>query len=98
MTYTIHRDCRHFRGHLPCRPHKQQGVVCESCGYYEPFKEHILIIKLAAVGDVIRTTVLLRKLRKELPQAWISWLTETPAVVPTRAFDKDGVDEVLKWG
>lgn len=98
MTYTIHRDCRHFRGHIPCRPHKQQGVVCENCGYYEPFKERILIIKLAAVGDVIRTTVLLRKLRKEFPQCWISWLTETPVVVPTRAFDKDGVDEVLKWG
>ncbi len=98
MTYTIHRDCRHFRGHIPCKPHKQHGVVCEDCKYFEQFKERILIIKLAAVGDVIRTTVLLGKLRREYPQAWISWLTETPAVVPTRSIASDGVDEVLKWG
>jgi len=98
MTYLIHRDCRHFRGDLPCKPHKQFGVICEDCAHYDPIAERILMIKLAAAGDVIRTTPLLRKLRMEYPKAWIAWITETPDVVPTRAFDENGVDEVLRWG
>ena len=98
MTYTIHRDCRHFRGDLPCKPHKLYGVICAGCPHYDPLKERILILKLAAAGDVIRTTPLLRRLRVEYPQAWITWVTETPEVVPTRAVDSSGADEVLRWG
>ncbi|MDD5087973.1 MAG: glycosyltransferase family 9 protein, partial [bacterium] len=48
-------------------------------------------------GDVIRTTPLLRRIRKEHPRAWISWMTETPEVVPTRTNDPMGADEVLRW-
>ncbi|MCX6601488.1 MAG: glycosyltransferase family 9 protein [bacterium] len=98
MTYLVHRDCRHFRGDIPCRPHKREGVICDGCRFYDPLDSRICIIKLAAAGDVIRTTPLLRKLRAEHPRAWITWLTETPDVVPTRAFDPAGADEVLKWG
>jgi ADP-heptose:LPS heptosyltransferase len=98
MSYLLHRDCRHFRGDLPCRPHKLHGVICEGCPHYDPYQERILIIKLAAVGDVIRTTPLLRKLRADYPKAWISWVTQTPDVIPTRAFHPEGVDEVLRWG
>jgi ADP-heptose:LPS heptosyltransferase len=98
MPYLVHRDCRHFRGEIPCKPHKQAGVVCDGCPHYDPFEQRILIIKLAAAGDVIRTTPLLRRLRADYPQAWIVWLTETPEVVPTRAFDPMGADDVLKWG
>jgi hypothetical protein len=98
MPYLVHRDCRHFRGDLPCKPHKQHGVICDGCTYYDAYRERFLLIKLAAAGDVIRTTPLLRKLRTEYPKAWISWLTETPDVVPTRATDPNGADEVLRWG
>ena len=35
----------------------------------------ILIIKFGAIGDVLRTTPLLRALKKHYPQARISWLT-----------------------
>lgn len=98
MPYLVHRNCRHFRGELPCKPHKIDGVICDGCPVYDPTDERILIIKLAAAGDVIRTTPLLRKLRAEHPRAWITWLTETPDVVPTRARFLDGADEVLKWG
>ena len=96
--YIVHRDCRHFRGDIPCKPHKLYGVICEGCPHYDPYTERFLIIKLAAAGDVIRTTPLLRKLRADYPHAWISWLTETPDVIPTRAVDANGADEVLKWG
>jgi heptosyltransferase-2 len=79
----VHRDCRHFRGDIPCRPHKEHGVHCEGCGYYDKTGKKILIIKLGAIGDVIRTTPLLHKLKEVYPDAEITWLTHTPEVVPS---------------
>jgi len=83
----IKSDCRFFRGDIPCKPHKQHGVHCISagrkpCKYYEPVGKRILIIKLGALGDVIRTTPLLRKLSVVMPDAEIWWLTLSPEVVP----------------
>lgn len=84
---TLKRDCRWFRGDVPCTPHKQFGVHCldergQPCKQYEPTTAEILIIKLGAIGDVIRTTPLLRRLKQVYPQARIWWLTLTPEVVP----------------
>jgi heptosyltransferase-2 len=73
----VHFDCRHFLGYKPCRFRRE----CEACPHYEPFGVRILIIKLAAMGDVLRTTPLLRGLRKAHPRCHISWLTE-PNVLP----------------
>jgi ADP-heptose:LPS heptosyltransferase len=87
-----HYDCRHFRGDVPCAPNKREGVHCEGCPYYEPVTENILIIKLGAAGDVLRTTPLLAPLRKHHPKARIWWLTHTPELVP-----KSHVDRILKW-
>ena len=63
----VHPDCRHFRGDLPCRPNKTDDYVCDGCPVYAPVTQRILIIKLGAIGDVIRTTPLLRRLRAERP-------------------------------
>lgn len=41
-----------------------------------------MIIKLGAVGDVIRTTPLLYKIWKEYPDSLVWWLTNTPEVLP----------------
>jgi heptosyltransferase-2 len=81
-------DCRSFRGDIPCNPHKQFGVHCvdtegKTCPYYDPVEEKILIIKLGAVGDVIRTTPLLHKLKEAHPRAKIFWLTLTPEILPS---------------
>lgn len=89
-------DCRHFRGDVPCKPHKQEGVHCvdelgNDCRHYDPAGKKILIIKLGAIGDVIRTTPLLRKLREVEPRAEIWWLTHTPDVIPA------GVDRILTF-
>lgn len=78
----LNYDCRHFLGHIPCRPHKKQGVHCEGCRFYDPADFNVLIIKLGAIGDVIRTTPLLHRLRKEYPRAFITWLTYSPDVLP----------------
>lgn len=80
-------DCRHFRGDIPCKPHKEVGVHClderrNECKYYDPVNKRILIIKLGAIGDVIRTTPLLRKLKNIVPQAEVWWLTNSPEVLP----------------
>lgn len=85
-------DCRHFRGDIPCAPHKREGVHCDGCVHYAPVDRNILIIKLGAIGDVIRTTPLLERLRREWPGARIWWLTHTPEVLPA------GVDRKLRFG
>ncbi|TAL69538.1 MAG: glycosyltransferase family 9 protein [Bacteroidetes bacterium] len=81
-------DCRHFRGEIPCKPHKESGVHCEECPHYDKLKGIILIIKLGAIGDVIRTTPLLHKIKKELPDYAIWWLTNSPEVLPQNEIDK----------
>lgn len=82
-------DCRFFRGDLPCKPHKLFGVHCNNCNHYDQIKENILIIKLGAIGDVIRTTTLLHRLKKDFPKSKIWWLTLTPEILP------DEVDKKL---
>jgi heptosyltransferase-2 len=81
-------DCRFFRGDVPCKPHKQYGVHCVDtagtvCPHYDRITSNILIIKLGAIGDVIRTTPLLRKLKATSPNARIWWLTLTPEILPS---------------
>src|SRR6478735_6692940 len=87
---TLNTDCIYFKGDLPCLPHKQHGYHC-TCPAYQPIEKRILIIKLGAIGDVIRTTPLLHKIRAEYPNAKITWLTLTPAILP-----KGAIDEILK--
>ncbi|MBD2716553.1 glycosyltransferase family 9 protein [Microvirga sp. STR05] len=89
---TVHSDCRYFRGDLPCRPNKEHGYVCSDCPVYAPVQKRILLIKLGAIGDVIRTTPLLRRLRQEYPSCYITWLTLTPAILP-----QGEVEEILKF-
>jgi len=84
----IHTNCRYFRGDIPCSFHKKEKVECKNCPYYDPIKEKILIIKLGAAGDVIRTTPLLRKLKHTYPSAHITWLTLSPALVPSNWVDE----------
>jgi ADP-heptose:LPS heptosyltransferase len=75
-------DCRFFRGDVPCAPHKARGVHCPDCPDYTSTDRNILIIKLGAIGDVIRTTPLLRRLRAAYPTARIWWITHTPDILP----------------
>ncbi len=76
-------DCIHFRGDIPCAPHKSSGVHCSTCIHYQHQRGSILIIKLGATGDVIRTTPLLHRLLREYPEHAIHWLTYSPDVVPS---------------
>ena len=78
----IHFDCRHFRGHIPCRPNKQHGYECGGCPVYEVPAKRILIIKLGALGDVIRTSPLLVRYRALWPNAKTARRTVRSTVSP----------------
>ncbi|MDP2365859.1 MAG: glycosyltransferase family 9 protein, partial [Ignavibacteria bacterium] len=86
----VKNNCRFFKGDLPCKPHKEFGYQCEDCPVYEKINQKILIIKLGAIGDVIRTTPVLRKLKIEYPNAHITWLTYSPAIL-----SKEWVDRIF---
>lgn len=85
-------DCRHFRTGIPCKPNKVSGEVCTTCAQYDPVKTRILIIKLGALGDVIRTTPLLEKFRNTHEGVHFTWLTLSPAILP-----QDQIDIIYKW-
>jgi len=69
-------DCRHFTGEKPCAPHKSEGVICLDCPRYDPIKKRILIVKLDAAGDVLRSTAILPAYHKNNPGISIWWVTE----------------------
>jgi len=70
MAGNIALDCKNYRADRPCT-YRQR---CR-CQHYEPMGFRILIIKLAALGDVVRTTCLLDTLKRTYPQSHITWLT-----------------------
>lgn len=76
----LNQDCRYYLGDRPCTFHKEEGVRCGDCPHYSPFSEKILIIKLDAVGDVLRTTSILSGLRKKYPASYLTWITRSAAL------------------
>lgn len=72
-------DCRYFLGDRPCRPHKEFGALCK-CDRYAPIRERVLMIKLDAMGDVLRTTALLPALARAHPDAAIDWITKSESL------------------
>jgi len=69
-------DCRHFKGGRPCGYSRE----CSGCKVYNAWKSSCLIIKLAAKGDVLRTTPLASALKQENPNRKITWLTDADAL------------------
>lgn len=72
-------DCKYFKGDRPCSFNKINGTVCSSCDNYSPIQKKILIIKLDAIGDVLRTTSILKPLKNKYPDFFITWLTKSNA-------------------
>lgn len=84
----VRQDCFFFRSTIPCKPNKKDGSVCGSCTHYRPISRRVLIIKLGAMGDVIRTTPLARRLKDEDPNTHITWVTLTPEIVSSTVADE----------
>ncbi len=94
----VHTDCLHFRGHVPCLPHKREGVHCDGCPHHVRREGRILLIKLGAAGDVIRTTPLLHPLRRDFPRHALTWLTRFPELLPATVGDRLRFDAAgVQW-
>jgi len=88
-------DCRFFKGDRPCKWHKEEGEICP-CRHYGPVAERILIIKLDAMGDVLRTTCILPGIKRRWPDSFISWITRPESV---DLLEKNPfIDEILPYG
>ena len=72
-------DCRNYRGDRPCSA-GIDGVCPKECAAYEPLGHRILIIKLGALGDVIRTAALLPGLKAAYPSSQITWISRAGGV------------------
>ncbi len=86
MKPNVLTDCIHFPLDRPCQFHKKSGVVCR-CGHYvalpsvKPSKtKKILIIKLDAMGDVLRTTFLLPGLKEKYGSIHVTWVVAPVSV------------------
>ena len=88
-------DCRFFLGDRPCVWHKQTGVLC-TCEHYDRIRERLLIVKLDAMGDVLRSTALLPPLAEVHPGASITWITRKESVPLLQR--NPYVSEVLELG
>jgi ADP-heptose:LPS heptosyltransferase len=75
----INTDCKYYMGNKPCTFHKIDGRKCEGCDDYLKVLNRILIIKLDAMGDVLRTTSVLPALHQKYPNAHITWITKKNA-------------------
>lgn len=93
MNYSdIKFDCLHFKGHIPCKPNKLENVTCNNCTYYSKVTTRVLIIKLGAIGDVIRTTPLLEAFEKKYDNVEFYWVTDFPDILPCKKNLK-----IFKW-
>lgn len=88
--FVVKKNCRHYLGDRPCDPHKKLGKKCSDCNHFVGRDKRIAIIKLGSIGDVIRTTPLIRKLKEVYPNSELTWITHSPEVIPKT------VDHVLK--
>lgn len=87
MNY-IKFDCKYFNATIPCQPNKIDNSECHNCNHYIAIKKKILIIKLGAMGDVIRSTPLVKKFKDLYSNCEISWLTQYPDVLPKNEIEK----------
>ncbi len=88
-------DCCEFRGDRPCAA-GVQGVCPADCAHYRPMGQRILVIKVGALGDVIRTAALLPGLKEAWPQSQITWVTQDSGV--RMLANHPQIDRLLPFG
>jgi len=91
----IKTDCKYYTGFKPCKFHKTDKRLCEGCDDYKQIKTRILIIKLDALGDVLRTTSILPALRNKYPDPHITWITKSEAANLLKS--NEMIDRILQF-
>ncbi|MEQ8187667.1 MAG: glycosyltransferase family 9 protein [Candidatus Eremiobacterota bacterium] len=87
----ININCTYFAGEKPCKFKR----ACKECSFYTPADFKILIIKLAAMGDVIRTTPLLYGIKRLYQRSHITWITDISSVDVLK--NNPLIDKVLSY-
>ena len=88
-------DCRYYLGDRPCIWHKKRGYLC-ICDQYLPLKGNLLIIKLDAMGDVLRTTCLLPAIGRVWPGMRVTWITRAESI--QLLANNQYITEILPYG
>lgn len=65
-------DCIYYLGEKPCKFKR----LCDGCNEYRSMGVRILVLKHAAMGDVLRTTPTLHGLKRKFPHSHITWVTD----------------------
>ena len=73
---SIRFDCKFYLGDRPC----EWGGRCEGCEHYVPMGTRVLVVKLAAAGDVLRATSILPPLKARYPESHVTWICDQSAL------------------
>lgn len=69
-------SCRHFSGYKPCG----KNPSCEeTCPQKSIPTSYLLIVHLGAIGAVLRTTSILKAMKRKFPGSHITWVTDPPS-------------------
>jgi ADP-heptose:LPS heptosyltransferase len=92
MPGRISYDCRFYLGDRPC------GLApeCEGCAEYAPQGTRIVVVKLAAAGDVLRATSILPPLKRKHPESHVTWVADE-AALPLIA-SNPSIDRAMPFG
>lgn len=83
-------NCRYFSGYKPC----PKSESCdEACDYFDAPTISVLIVHLGALGAVVRSTSLLKAIKRKYPGCMITWVTDAPAHQLLQSHP--GIDRVL---
>ena len=88
--------CRFFNEKYACDTLTQEGLKsCSECKFQSEFSHKILIIKLGALGDVLRTTPILEAIKQKYPESLIYWLTleESKEILENNPY----IDKILTY-
>jgi len=74
---TWNTKCRFFNEKYACDTLASENYKsCDECKFASPYSKRILIIKLGALGDVLRTTPILHAIKEKYPESLVYWLIE----------------------
>ncbi len=67
--------CRYFTGYKPCSLSERCDASCHKRSIV---KSRVLVVHLGAMGAVVRSTTLLKAIRRKYPESHLTWVTSQP--------------------
>jgi len=100
-TVNFRQRCVHFRTDRPCSFQKaDRNLRCDSgCAHHRDRGPRVCIIKLGALGDVVRTTAVLKPLWRRYDNPDVTWVTapEAQAVLENNPYVRHVVPLDRAW-